>query len=222
MKNNQNKLLEYYRSCPQQYSPEALSQCKKTPASLSIELSRVSVCTYWLSHSPPKSLCTAQFNSQIKTSSCLITYFPVLTWISIVLVRTSLKVSRVWKLVNIIKQSASVNKRGLLLAISAPSHTHTHTFFFPPFKADAFSYACWTQVNVKEQLHYRVPHPFQTNPESAPLRGIKINMLRGHCKLAAGGNAGLVRATCKSCHEWIKSHPPWCLIGPDRQAVWQT
>ena len=132
MKNNQNKLLEYYRSCPQQYSPEALSQCKKTPASLSIELSRVSVCTYWLSHSPPKSLCTAQFNSQIKTSSCLITYFPVLTWISIVLVRTSLKVSRVWKLVNIIKQSASVNKRGLLLAISAPSHTHTHTHFFFP------------------------------------------------------------------------------------------
>lgn len=74
-------------------------------------------------------------------------------------------------------------------------------FFFPPFKADAFSYACRTQVNVKEQLHYRVPHLFQTNPESAPLRGIKISMLKGHCKLAAEGNAGLVRETCKSRRE---------------------
>lgn len=58
------------------------------------------------------------------------------------------------KLVNIIKQTASV-KKGYYL--------QSQRLLILFFKADAFLYACRMQVNSKEPLDYHIPHPCPTN-----------------------------------------------------------
>lgn len=98
------------------------------------------------------------------------------------------------KLVNSIKQTASVKKGVTTCRVSK--------FFNFFFKADAFFYACRMQVNLKEQLHYHIPISLSHEyPISALLRGIKINKLKGHCKLAAEENGGLVHEKCENCDE---------------------
>lgn len=139
---------------------------------------------YELTHSPPKSLCTVQFNSQIKNSSCLITYFPVLTWISIVLHGSQfIKSQPSLKVVNIIKQTASV--KGV-------TPCNLSDFLYPFTEPVSFCMHVRCRLISRSNSITASFILFPTNPVSGLLRGIKINTFKGHWKCSAVGNGGHV------------------------------